>query len=151
MLDLNVLDVNQENLLKYSSTLDNITKAVQDENKKDTLYYLADLYNLLVQYSKEYSENTILINVLDTKSNILYAYSLIEDSNWNEIESKLKQAQSIFNNIRNSEYKNTKKATNINKAYVYINELLKNVYIKNKDIFYINYKNLMQELEIIEN
>ena len=38
---------------------------------------------------------------------------------------------------------------NINKSYILLNELFKSVDLKNKDSFYINYKNLMDELDII--
>lgn len=150
LIDLNSLNINQDNLLKYSTVLDNLTKAVQKEDKKNTLYRLADLYGLLVTYSKEYSNDNEQIVLLDVRSNILYAYALIEDGKWQEMQDYIKKAQNVYNNMMNSALQNNENITNINKAYVLLNEIYKSTDTEDKDIFYINYKNLMQELEIIE-
>lgn len=150
LIDLNSLNINQDNLLKYSTVLDNLTKAVQKEDKKNTLYRLADLYGLLVTYSKEYSNDNEQIVLLDVRSNILYAYALIEDGKWQEMQDYIKKAQNVYNNMMNSALQNNENITNINKAYVLLNEIYKSTDTEDKNIFYINYKNLMQELEIIE-
>ena len=150
LIDLNSLNINQDNLLKYSSTLDELTKAVQKEEKKTTLYRLADLYTLLATYIKEYSSDNEQIVLLEVKSNILYAYALVEDSNWQDMQNYIKKAQNAYNNMINSTLQNNGNITNINKAYVMLNEIYKSTDTKDKSIFYINYKNLMQELEILE-
>lgn len=150
LIDLNSLNVNQDNLLKYTTMLDNLTQAVQKEDKKAALYRLADLYGLLVTYVKEYSNNNQKIILTEVKSNILYAYASIEDSNWKDMQNSIKKAQNIYNNMMNSTLQNSGNTTNINKAYVLLNEIYKSTDTKDKDIFYINYKNLMRELEIIE-
>lgn len=151
LIDLNALNVNNTNLLKYNSTLDDITQALENEDKKTSMIKLADLYSLLVSYIKEYSSNNKLIQILDTKSNILYAYSFAEyDDKWSEMKSYTDKAQNVYNNIINNELKNNDSTNNINKAYVLLNEISKSTSRKNKNIFYINYKNLMKELEIIQ-
>lgn len=150
LIDLNSLNINQDNLLKYSTVLDNITKSVQKKDKKTTLYHLADLYSLLVTYTKEYSKDNQKIILLDVKSNILYAYALIEDSKWDDMKNNIRKAQNVYNNIMNNILNNNENTTNINKVYVLLNEIYKSTDTKDKDIFYINYKNLMQELDIME-
>lgn len=151
LIDLNALNVNNTNLLKYNSTLDDITQALKNEDKKTSMIKLADLYSLLVSYIKEYSSNNKLIQLLDTKSNILYAYSLAEyEDKWSEMKNYTDKAQNVYNNIINNELKNNDSTNNINKAYVLLNEISKSTSKKDKNIFYINYKNLMKELEIIQ-
>ncbi len=150
LIDLNSLNINQDNLLKYTTVLDNITKSVQKEDTKTTLRYLADLYSLLVSYTKEYSNDNQRIIILDTKSNILYAYSMAEEDKWKEMQSYIKKAQNVYHNMMNNTLQNNGNTTSINKAYVLLNEIYKSTETKDKSIFYINYKNLMQELEIIE-
>lgn len=151
LIDLNALNVNNTNLLKYNSTLDDITQALENEDKKTSMIKLADLYSLLVSYIKEYSSNNRLIQLLDTKSNILYAYSLAEyEDKWSEMKNYTDKAQNVYNNIINNELKNNDSTNNINKAYVLLNEISKSTSKKSKNIFYINYKNLMKELEIIQ-
>lgn len=150
LIDLNSLNVNQENLRKYSTTLDNVTKAVQKEDKKQVATELANLYGLLASYAKDYSSDIKTINLLDTKSNILYAYALIEDEKWQEMKNNIKSAQNAYNNIMNGGIQNSINISSINKAYILLNEIEKSTDTKDKNIFYINYKNLMQELEALE-
>lgn len=150
LIDLNTLNVNQDNLLKYSTTLDSLTKAVQKEDKKETLNQLANLYSLLVSYNKEVSKDNQKNSILDTKSNILYAYALAEEDKWQDMKNYIKKAQSAYNNVINSNLQNNQNVSNINKAYVLLNEIDKGIDTKDKSIFYIKYKNLMQELEVLE-
>lgn len=150
LIDLNSLNVNQDNLRNYTTTLDNVTKAAQKEDKKQTAKELANLYGLIASYAKDYSSNTKSINLLDTKSNILYAYALVEDDNWNEMKNSINKAQNLYNNILNGSLQNSRNISSINKSYVLLNEIEKSSDTKDKSIFYINYKNLMQELEIMD-
>ena len=149
LIDLNALDVNQDNLKKYNTVLDNLTKAVQKEDKKTTATELANLYGLLVSYTIDYSNDTKKVNLLDTKSNILYAYALAEDSKWQDMENNIKKAKNVYNNIMNGGLQNDINVSSINKAYILLNEIEKSTNTQDKSIFYINYKNLMQELEIL--
>lgn len=150
LIDLNALNVNKDNLLKFNSYMDNITQTLEKEDKKASVKNLADLYQLLVLYMKEYSDDTKSTYIYDTKSNILYAYAFAEEDKWDEMKKNIKTAQNAFSNVMNSQLQNNSNITSINKAYVLLNEMEKSTDTKNKNIFYINYKNLMQELEIIE-
>lgn len=150
LIDLNSLNVNQDNLKKYTTTLDNVTKAVQKEDKKQTSRELANLYGLIASYAKDYEADTKAINLLDTKSNILYAYASVEEDNWQEMKNSINKAQIAYNNILNGGLQNSRNISSINKSYVLLNEIAKSTDTQDKNIFYINYKNLMQELEIMD-
>ena len=150
LIDLNSLNVNQDNLRKYTTTLDNVTKAVQKEDKKQTSRELANLYGLITSYAKDYEADTKAINLLDTKSNILYAYASVEEDNWQEMKNSINKAQIAYNNILNGGLQNSRNISSINKSYVLLNEIAKSTDTQDKNIFYINYKNLMQELEIMD-
>lgn len=151
LIDLNSLNVNKDNLLKYTSTLDNVTKALESKHKETAMEELANLYSLLASYMKDYSDNTTNIYILETKSNILYAYALAEyNDKWTQINEKLKLAQASYMNIVNNR-SNDKSGTNsINKAYILLNEIQKTTDKADRKVFYINYKNLMQELDAID-
>lgn len=85
-----------------------------------------------------------------TKSNILNAYSAIEQNNYNLVKTELANAEQSFMPIINNISSNTKNQTSINKSYILIKELQNINQNMDKDIFYIKYKNLMQELNNIE-
>lgn len=150
IIDLNGLGLKQENLLKFTTYLGNITNAMQNKNKKSAMYNLADLYSLIDGYTKEYSNDNKRIILTDVKSDILYSYALIEDQNWKEMKKYIQKSQTTYSELMNSTMQSELNPINVNKAYILINELSKSIDSKNKDVFYINYKNLMNELDIME-
>lgn len=151
LVDLNSLNVNQDNLMRFSDTLNQLISSIDDKNKKEALINLADLYSLKNLYISEYSENSTLINLGATKAYIARAYALIEEDNrWDEIKNNISSARSQYNNVMNSSLQNGN-INSINKAYVLLGEMEKNIDSKNKNVFLINYKNLMKELDVIDN
>ena len=150
MMDLTSLNVNKDNLLKYNDNLDKITKDFQNKDKKSSLIHLADLYNLLEAYIKGINADAQTISLITVKKDILYAYAWIEDEDWNKVIEYIGKAKTEFTNIINNQLNNMNNIDVINKSYILINELEKNSNNKDKEIFYINYKNLMQELENID-
>lgn len=150
MMDLTSLNVNKDNLLKYNDVLDKITKDFENEDKSSSLIHLADLYNLLELYIKDIGPDNQKVSLFIVESNILYAYSYIEQDNWNKVLEYIGSAKQEFSNIINNQLNNVNDIDVINKSYILINELEKNANNKDKNIFYINYSNLMQELENID-
>ena len=150
MMDLTSLNVNKDNLLKYNDVLDKITKDFENEDKSSSLIHLADLYNLLELYIKDIGPDNQKVSLFIVESNILYAYSYIEQDNWNKVLEYIGSAKQEFSNIINNQVNNVNNIDVINKSYILINELEKNANNKDKNIFYINYSNLMQELENID-
>ena len=65
------------------------------------------------------------------------------------MKNSIQKAQNSYNNIINSNLQTSQYINTINKAYILLNEMLKSINTKDKDIFYINYKNLMHEIDII--
>lgn len=150
MMDLTSLNVNKDNLLKYNDNLDKITKDFQNKDKKSSLIHLADLYSLIESYVKDVNADAQMISLITVKKDILYAYAWIEDDDWNKVIEYIGKAKTEFTNIINNQLNNMNNIDVINKSYILINELEKNSNNKDKEIFYINYKNLMQELENID-
>lgn len=150
MMDLTILNVNKDDLIKYNNILDQITKDFENEDKKLSLIHLADLHNLLSIYIKEFCSDNEKISNFIVKTNILYSYANIEIENWNKLKEYIEKAKQEFSNIINNQINNVNDMDVVNKAYILINELEKNINNKDKNIFYINYSNLMQELENID-
>ena len=150
IMDLTTLNVNKDNLLKYNSILDQITKDFENEDKESSLIHLADLHNLLGLYIKEFESDNKEVSVLNVKTNILYSYSFVSMEAWDKVIEYMAKAKKEFSNIINNQINNVNDIDVINKSYILINELEKNSNNKDKNIFYINYINLMQELENID-
>ena len=149
MMDLTNLNVKKENLIKYNNILDKITNNFEDKNKSESLINLANLYNLLELYIKDIEADSQKVSLFIVQTNILYGYAFIEKDNWNKGLEYIANAKEEFSNILNNQLNNVNDIDVINKSYILINELEKNSNNKDKNIFYINYSNLMQELENI--
>ena len=147
LMDLTTLNVNKDNLLQYNDILGKIVDNLEKEDKETALVNLADLYNLLILYIQDFSDDGNNKALFATRSNILYAYAYIEIDDWDKVNDYVGKAKNEFANIVNGQVNNVNKIDKINKAYILINEIEKNTNEKNKNIFYVNYRNLIQELE----
>ena len=147
LIDLTTLNVNKDNLLKYNQLMDTMIGNIEAKKKEDCLKNGADLYGLLVTYIQDISGDSNLTSLYKTKSNIIYGYSKVDVQDWDSVNNYIQTAIKEFGNIMNNQVNNIKDIDSINKAYVLINELKDDAVNKNGSVFYINYKNLMQELE----
>ncbi|MBR2241498.1 MAG: hypothetical protein IJ890_09045 [Clostridia bacterium] len=109
---------------------------------------LINLYELLPEYaSKSQIENEKL--VLETKYRLLLCYKYISLEEWEKLQQANNDLKMSFSNIINKRDEYKGKKVNIESANTIISEIENVQEIKDKDIFYIKYKNLMQELNII--
>ena len=144
ILDLYKLNINSEDILQFSTVLDRATLSIREENKQDSLAALSDLYSYIPVYLQSYSTNDKEINIQRTKANVMKAYSVVDSENWNEVTVQLTNAETSYLNVLNG---NTKEDDyDINKGYILLKELQNSVNEKDKDIFYIKYKNLIEKL-----
>lgn len=148
-LDMNGLNINSEDILSFNTLLNDATKSAKGENKKDTMSNLLKIYALLPKYSAN-SADDIFTNLLDTKVQVLNAYVLTEDQNWDEISKSLEIALTEYGNIINNVEINSKNPAGVSQTYILLKELQRSVSSKDVDVFYINYKNFMQEIEGLE-
>ena len=146
VIDLSNLNVNSTDILDFSSTLDKCIISIKDENKVDSLKNAADLYAIIPKLEKAISNED---NIKQVKSYIINAYALVEQENWGEVEKNIIEAENIFKNITsNIEYMKNKEYK-VNKTYVLIKELQNSLQYKDKKIFYIKYKDLLENINTL--
>ena len=148
ILDLYKLNVNKDDILNFNATLDSTVIFIKNEDKVNSALSIASLYSYIPKYMQSYSNNNLNINLLYVKFCIVNSYALIEQDNWNEISIQLQNAEGYFFNILN-ETDNNQRTYNINKAYVLFKELQNSLNKRDKELFYIKYKNVMEELNFI--
>lgn len=147
-LDLYKINVNQDDISNFNREFDKLTKAVKEENKEDTLKELSILYDYLPKFADGCTDDEAEKIVIRTKNDIFKAYSILDKEEWTTISENIKDATQEFAKIVDStENQKNKNQYNINKAYVMINELQNAIDLKEKEIFLIKYKNLLEELE----
>lgn len=146
-LDLYKQNVESQKILRFNNDLDNVAKAIKDKNKEQTLATLAILYSHIPNYYADFSQNQMQTNLYKAKSSVFNAYALIEQNNPNEVKKQLQVAEeAVIAMMNNME---SKKEYNINKAYILLKDLQNTIDKNDADIFYLKYKNLMSELNIL--
>ena len=148
-IDLNSLENGNTKTLDFSSILNDATQSIKAENKINSMKNISKMYSALGEYKKSYINDNMQINLIETKSNIIETYVFVTETNWNEAIKSINKADARFGNVINNVATRQINQSNINKAYVLLKEAKKAIEIKEQDIFFINYKMLMQELDNI--
>ncbi len=147
-LDLNTMNVTSEDILAYNTNLDNLIVSLKEKNKVNSAICLANMYSLIPKYTNEISRDTAKSKLESVKSNIIFAYSIVETNKWDDVLKLLGQAETDLTELMTmKENLSTIRKSKINKAYVLLKELIKSSNDKNVDIFYLKYINLMEELD----
>ena len=146
VLDLHELNVKNEDILNFSNVLDQVTVSVKQEDKVATLNNLASLYAFLPNYRSQISEDNQSINMDYVKGCVLNSYALLEQGKWDEMQAQLTNATNYFANIMNRVEERNQNQSQISRIYVLLNELNNSINKKQKELFYIKYRNLMEEL-----
>ena len=149
LLDLASLNVNNDDVLNFSATLNDCILSIKDEDKEKSLSNLAKLYSFIPKYETSISATNDKQIIKQTKSHIVNAYSVIEKDDWNGAKNSLSQAEETFKSItndidyiKNNEFK-------VNKTYVLLKELQNSLSHQDKKLFYIKYRNLIESLNIL--
>lgn len=149
LLDLASLNVNNDDVLNFSATLNDCILSIKDEDKEKSLSNLAKLYSFIPKYESAISASNDKRIIKQTKSHIVNAYSVVEKDDWNGAKNSLSQAEETFKSItndidyiKNNEFK-------VNKTYILLKELQNSLSYEDKKLFYIKYKNLIESVNIL--
>lgn len=149
ILDLYKLNITSDLTNEFSAGLNDVTLALKKEDKSATLNALSKLYEYLPKFLEYASNQREDVAILTTKQHVLNAYSTVDDGNWDDMTSEINVALDNFTPvITNLEYGKGKEHT-INRIYVILNELKNSLSSKDKEIFLINYKNLINEINTL--
>lgn len=149
-LDLYQVQTNQEDIVNFNKEYDNLTQAVKNENKDETLEELTLLYDYLPRFIEKCTDEQKEKIIINTKNYIFKAYSVLEQEEWGVISENINKASEEFTRlVTDIDNKEKENQYNINKTYIIINELQNAVLIRDKEVFLIKYKNLLEEIENI--
>lgn len=146
-LDLYKTNVNKDEILNFNKEYDNLIKVSKNENKQEVLDELNTLYSYIPKFVQNSTDDNINKTVIETKSYIISAYSKLDSENWDSINEDIKKAIDTYSKLLTDTNINKEKQYSLNKSYVILNEIQNAINIKDKSVFLIKYKNLLEELE----
>ena len=146
-LDLYKKNVNKDDILNFNKEYDNLIKVVKNENKEEVLGTLNNLYSYMPKFIQNTSDDNVNKTIVETKSYIVSAYSKLDAENWDVISDDIKKAIDVYSKLLSDTNIDSEKQYSLNKSYVILNEIQNALSIKDKSVFLIKYKNLLEELE----
>lgn len=149
ILDLSSLNVDSNDILEFSSTLDDCILSIKEEDKASALTNLSKLYSFIPKFERNISSSNSKQNIKQIKSYIINAYSIVEKDDWANIEANIAEGEKVFSNIINDIEYIKDKEYKVNKAYVLIKELQNSLSYKDKKLFYVKYKNLIESINVL--
>lgn len=149
LLDLSSLNIDNNDILNFSTTLDNCIISIKDENKIDSLTNIAKLYSYIPIIENDISAENSTQNIKQVKSYIINAYSVVEQGDWITVENNILEAEKTFKNITTDIEYIKDKEYKTNRTYVLIKELQNSLSYKDRKLFYAKYKNLMESVNTL--
>lgn len=149
IIDLYKLNIQTEDINSFSSTLNEATMNIKNEDVLNSINTLAKLYSYLPNYLEHISNNTKEVNIKTTKLHVINALAMVKASDWEAVNSEINNAIDSYTLVLNDlEYTKGKEHIT-NRIYIILTEMNNSLVNQNSDIFYINYKNVMNELNIL--
>ena len=148
IVDLYKANVDNKKLTEFSDLINTCIGNIKNENRTETLNSLAKLYEYIPVFLEKIASDNKQIELAKTKVEVINAYVNIDFANWEELKTSLDRAISNFEPIVNNTNE-AEKEYNIRKAYVLLQEFKNAVDTNDKDLLFMKYKNLMEELIIL--
>lgn len=144
-LDLYQTNINQEDILKFNSYLDELAINAKDVKEEEVLTKVCDMYSCITKFTDNVSNDDVYKTTIKTKEEILNAYSKINSDKWDEVVKDIQNGIDNFSILLTNTNIDYGKQVNINRIYVILNELKNAGNKKDVDVFLIKYKNLLEE------
>lgn len=148
IVDLYKADVDNNKLTEFSDLINTCIRNIKNENRTETLNSLAKLYEYIPIFLEKVVTDAQQVALAKTKVEVIKAYVNIDFENWDGLKGNLDSAISNFEPIVNNTNE-AEKEYNIRKAYVLLQEFKNAVDTNDKDLLFMKYKNLMEELIIL--
>lgn len=148
-LDLHSMNIDSNLVLSFSDVLNNVTQNVKKKDKASTIDEIVKLYNLIIEYTKKCKPSSQETTISTIEYNIISAYASVTNDKWEQAEAQVTEAQNLFANLLNTVNNNYNQQSNMNRSYILTNELKKAIKLKDKEIFYLQYKTLITQFYLL--
>lgn len=148
-IDLYSLNIDNNLILSFNNGLNKATQAIKNRNKASAINEITLLQEKILTYKMQYNNSSRENDLLAIQTNAVSAYSYVSNEDWDNAKLKIENAKKTFSNLLNSLTDDYTNQATMSQCYILINELEKAIELKDKEIFFIEYRNLMSKMEII--
>lgn len=143
-------DSGNTDILAFSDALDQCIISIKEENKEEAITNLANLYTYVSKFIGIATDDKQIQYTKETKSNVINAYSALEKEDWNAVQENLNLAEKSFSKLFEDLEYAQKNEYKINKSFILLKELQNSVKSQEKEVFYLKYINLMEDLNTLK-
>lgn len=147
VLDLTEIDVSNDEILKFSSEINNLLLATATENEDELFTRLNNLYALIPNYISKVGANKNKVQDKELNSIILASYSLANAENWEEAKSMMQSAIDKYNGMMNDVEYMQENSYKLNKTYILLGELKNAIDLENIKIVNLKFVNFTEKIE----
>lgn len=146
-LDLEKKNVDSNLISNLNIALNGIAQSIIGQDKNSCIINYYNLYAYLNEIVKDVVEDDYTVNYYGTITNVLNAYALANQENkFKEMEESINKAINQFANILKDDSIEYNKKQNIKKIDLELKHTKDSIKLSDKNIFYLQYKNVMQDL-----
>jgi len=149
LLDLNSINPDNTEILNFSNKLNETIISIENQNKIESLNNLKKLYEYIPKFLESSGLNNNEQIVKESKLYLVNAYVAVNEEIWDNVKNELINCETKFNDLTNDYEYIQNKEYKANKIFVLIKELENSIHLKDKKLFYIKYKNLLQSINSI--
>ena len=149
VLDLYEISLNNIDILNFDKEYDNLLIAIKMENKEEILKELNLLYSYIPKFLKNCNKDEQYEIIINTKLNIFNAYGILDSEDWNNMSKSIQLANENFSKLLTNINLENKNQYFVNKCYITLNNLQNAINKKDKELFLIKYKNLLEDLNYL--
>ena len=149
LLDLYSLDIGNTEILAFSNKLNNTIISIENKDKTNTLINLRDLYSYLPLFLESSNLDKNLQIIKQAKLYLINSYVYVNEEEWNSAQNELVNCEEEYNKLANDLNYIENREYKVNKIYILVKELENSLASKDKKVFYIKYKNLLQSINSI--
>ena len=149
LLDLYNTNSENKDILGFSDKLNDAILSIENRDKKSALINLRDLYSYIPRFLEASGINGAEQKIKQAKVNLINAYVSANEEDWEMVKEELLNCELQINNISNDMDYIENREYKANKMYILTKEIEKSINIKDKKIFYMKYKNLLQSINSI--
>lgn len=146
ILDLYEIGISGDEVLSFNKEYDKLLVQIKNENKEKTLFELSLLYQYIPKFLTRCNIDEQYKIGINAKLNVLNAYSILDSEDWKKISNYIKIAIEDFSRLLTDINLKSKNQYTTNKCYILLNGLQNSIETKDKEIFLIKYRNLLEEL-----
>ena len=106
------------------------------------------MYECIAKFAENVSDNELYWKTIKTKENIIKAYSQVDIEKWENADKEIQNGIEKYAPLL-EDSKLQDKVININKTYIILNEMKNAIAKKDKEIFLVKYKNILEEMNSI--